>query len=154
MGVLSKHGRLVRGGALAIAAHLLIAGCATVYEGEYEARVVATVRIDTPSFVNETVETTERVEFPEGDMEINEVLLERHWADGPPCLLRGRKRGGFGLTFLGGDVCSRGGTAWTLTGGRAPNESSDELVIDLEWTISGTDPPSSGVASETLFVSL
>jgi hypothetical protein len=131
----------MRAAALLVAA--LAAACTQVYDGEYVAEVSTTLSIEG---AQQTLVTIETVEITVGDMASNELVLRRG-----ACELRMLKRGGFGLHVVPGQTCTRQTppeSVWTLTRGGAPNERTDELVLELAWDLVTDD--AAGTATEVL----
>lgn len=130
---------------------MFLCSCARSYEGRYEATFSADVTLTTPP-ATETLTGPETIEFLEGSLENNEVLLSRSFdAD---CIISGTKRGGFGLRFLGGEACPRDGRVFVLVDGSAANARTDALTIDLTWTVNDDENEALGTASEAVVVDM
>lgn len=94
----------------------------------------------------------ETIEFLEGSLESNEVILSRNLD--VACVISGTKRGGFGLRFLGGEECVRDAVTFVLVEAGAANERSDNPSIALTWNVNDDDGQLVGSASETLVVDM
>lgn len=128
-----------------------LCSCARSYEGRYAATFSAGVTLTTPP-ATETLTGPETIEFLEGSLENNEVLLSRSFdAD---CIISGTKRGGFGLKFPGGEACPRNGTVFVLIDGSAANARTDAVTIDLTWAVNNEENEAIGSASEAVVIDM